>query len=54
MDDKKVDISRKYSLELEHIWNKINDLEQKRIYELTGYNPDGSLSTNIQQLRNKN
>lgn len=51
MSEKKIDITGKYSHELQDIENKLNDLEQKRIYDLTNAKMDGYLETNIIQLR---
>ncbi|MEK5499618.1 hypothetical protein [Bacillus sp. FSL M8-0168] len=43
-------IIKKYSHEIQDIANKLTQLENNRIYEITGAKMDGSLSTNIQQL----
>lgn len=53
MSEKKLDyeISKEYSHELLEIGNKLNKLENGRILELSGAKMDGSLSTNISQLR---
>ena len=45
------DIKEKYGYELNEISNKLNQLEAGRIYENGGSNMDGSLATNIKQLR---
>jgi len=44
-------IIKKYSHEIQDIANKLTQLENNRIYEITGARMDGSLSTNIQQLK---
>lgn len=44
-------ITEKYSREIQEIGNKLRDLENGRIYEKTGAQMDGYLTTNIQQLR---
>ena len=49
--DKQIDISGRYAFELQEIKNKLSDLEQRRIYELSGAQMDGYLATNIQKLR---
>ncbi|MFZ2537983.1 MAG: hypothetical protein WAX04_03665 [Oscillospiraceae bacterium] len=51
MSDKKVDITGKYSREIQNIKNKLQQLEDGRIYEKTGAQMDGYLATNIGQLR---
>lgn len=53
MSNKKIDIKDKYSHELMEFENKLQDLEQSRIYELSGAKMDGYLSTNIKYLREK-
>ena len=45
------DIKEKYGYELNEISNKLNQLETGRIYENGGSKMDGSLATNIKQLR---
>ena len=45
------DIKEKYGYELNEISNKLNQLEAGRIYENGGSKMDGSLATNIKQLR---
>lgn len=45
------DIREKYSYEINEIGNKLNQLEAGRIYENSGSKMDGSLTTNITQLR---
>jgi hypothetical protein len=47
----KLGITRKYSREIQDIGNKLRDLENNRIYELSGAQMDGYLATNVQQLR---
>lgn len=49
--DKKIDIQKKYVSELMEINNKLNQLEQGRIYDLTKVQMDGYLSTNVEQQR---
>lgn len=44
-------ISKKYSHELNEIGNKLRQLENGRIYELSNATMDGYLATNIGQLR---
>ena len=51
MSDKKVDVTKKYSRELQDIANKLRDLENGRIYELSGAEMDGYLVTNVRQLK---
>ena len=51
MADKKIDVRNKYSHEIQDISNKLTQLEQGRIYENTGARMDGSLATNIEQLK---
>lgn len=45
------DIKEKYGYELNEISDKLNQLEVGRIYENGGAKMDGSLATNIKQLR---
>lgn len=45
------DIKEKYSYEINEIRNKLNQIEAGRIYENSGSKMDGSLSTNVNQLR---
>ena len=51
MSEAKVDVTKKYSREIQDMANKLRDLEQGRIYELTQARMDGYLATNINQLR---
>ena len=51
MSDPKLDITKQYSREIRDIGNKLNDLENNRVYELSGAKMDGSLATNAQQLK---
>ena len=46
------EITEKYSCEWNRISEKIRQLEEGRIKELSGLDYDGFLSTNIQQLKN--
>jgi len=48
----KLDITNKYSYELQEISNKLNQLRNKRIYEITNAKMDGFMATNIDQLEN--
>jgi len=47
MAEKKIDITKKYNLEIMDIKNKLNQLEQGRVYELSSAQMDGYLDTNI-------
>lgn len=51
MNKEKLGITKKYSREIQDILNKLSDLENGRIYELTKAQMDGYLATNIVQLR---
>lgn len=51
MGEQRLGITEKYSREIQDIVNKLNELENGRIYENTQAKMDGSLATNIQQLR---
>lgn len=51
MPEKKIDITQKYNREILEIKNKLNQLEQGRIYELSRAQMDGYLATNIGQLK---
>jgi hypothetical protein len=51
MENKKIDIANEYSRELNEIRNILDNLEDGRIYENTGWTQDGYLATNIQKLR---
>ena len=51
METKKIDLNKKYGIEIAKISNKLNQLEDKRIYELSGDKGDGEIRTNIQELR---
>ena len=46
----KLDITNKYSYELQEISNKLNQLRNKRIYEISNAKMDGFMATNIDQL----
>jgi hypothetical protein len=50
-EEKKLDISKRYSIEIQNINNKLQQLEDGRIYDLTNAQMDGYLSTNIGQLK---
>ena len=47
----KLGITRKYSREILDIENKLRELENGRIYELTRAGGDGYLATNVKTLR---
>ncbi|CAK6470818.1 hypothetical protein BFRIG_00800 [Peribacillus frigoritolerans] len=47
----KLGIPEKYSREIQEIGNKLRDLENNRIYELSGAQMDGYLNTNVLQLK---
>jgi hypothetical protein len=47
----KIDVLNRYSSEINKINDKLNQLENKRIYELSHAGMDGSLPHNISQLR---
>lgn len=52
MDNKlEYDLKDRYSYEINEIGNKLSQLEAGRIYENGGSKMDGSLATNIKQLR---
>ncbi len=51
MSEKKVDVSQRYRHEILDIRNKLQKLEDGRIYELSKAQMDGYLSTNIEQLK---
>jgi hypothetical protein len=51
MSENSLGIARRYSHEIQDIANKLRDLENGRIYELTNAQMDGYLATNINQLR---
>jgi len=48
--DSKVDVTRRYRHEILNIKNKLQQLKDGKIYDLTGAKMDGYLSTNISQL----
>ena len=48
---KTVDVINQYNRELMNIKNKLIQLENGRVYDLTGVQMDGYLATNIVQLR---
>lgn len=47
----KLGIPENYSREIQEIGNKLRDLENNRIYELSGAQMDGYLNTNALQLK---
>lgn len=49
--EKQVDITGKYSREVQDILNKLQQLENGRIYELSKAQMDGYLATNVGQLK---
>ncbi|EOR24975.1 hypothetical protein A499_06485 [Niallia nealsonii AAU1] len=51
MSDKMDEVRRRYSHEINEVANKLRDLENGRIKEITDVNMDGYLSTNIISLR---
>lgn len=51
MGEKIVDIEKRYSREINDIKYILTCLENNRIYELTGAKGDGSLYTNVSNLR---
>ncbi|MBT2697240.1 hypothetical protein J7E79_07425 [Bacillus sp. ISL-40] len=51
MSENALGIRKRYSHEIQEIGNKLSDLENGRIYELTDAKMDGYLATNIIQLR---
>lgn len=55
MEDRKLDykISERYSCELNDIANKLRQMENGRVYELSRAQSDGYLATNVGQLRDK-
>lgn len=49
---KTIDIRKRYSAEINHISNKLNQLEKGRIYDpKKGNKMDGALDKNIEQIR---
>ena len=50
MTDKKIEIRKKYSHELHDIKNKLDQLRNGRVYEISNVKSDGYISTNIDQL----
>lgn len=51
MSENKVGIKERYSIEIQEIANKLNHLENGRIYEITYKKADARLAKNINQLR---
>jgi hypothetical protein len=51
MSENNLGIAKRYSMEIQDIGNKLRDLENGRIYELTDAQMDGYLATNIIHLR---
>ena len=48
--EKQIDIANKYSDELLEIQNKLQQLKDKRVYEISNAGCDGFLANNIEQL----
>ena len=44
-------LKERYSFEINEIADKLNQIEQGRVYENSGSKMDGFLSTNVKQLR---
>lgn len=53
MSDIIEEVKRRFSHEINEIENKLRELENGRIKEITGANMDGYLATNIIYLRKK-
>ncbi|MCM3118165.1 hypothetical protein M3610_23335 [Neobacillus sp. MER 74] len=51
MAEKIVDVTGRYSHELLEIKNKLQQLEDRRVYELSKAQMDGYLATNVTQLK---
>lgn len=51
MSDNRLGIIEKYRHEIDEIEYKLKNMENGRYYENTGARGDGSVSTNVQQLR---
>jgi hypothetical protein len=51
MSKQKLGIIEQYSMEILEIRNKLNDLENNRVYEMSGAKMDGYLSTNVRELK---
>ena len=49
--EKVIDVKKRYGHEINEIKNKLNQLENGRVYEISGYQGDGYLATNISQLK---
>lgn len=49
--EKIVDIANKYSDELSDIQNKLQQLKDRRVYEISNVPSDEYLATNVQQLK---
>ena len=46
-------IGEKYSIEISKIKEILNNLENNRVYDITGVQSDGYLTTNIDKLKNE-
>lgn len=55
MESRRLDykISERYGYELNEIANKLKQMENGRVYELSRAQSDGYLATNVGQLRDK-
>lgn len=49
--EKVIDIEKRYSHEILDISNKLKQLEEGRVYEITNYKGDGYIYTNVTQLK---
>lgn len=47
----KLGITEKYRMEIQKIGIKLRELENNEVFELSGYQRDGYLATNVGQLR---
>lgn len=51
MTNKNIDITGKYTHEIQEIGNKLRQLKDCRVYEITNVKSDGYLANNIEQLK---
>ncbi|WP_257151365.1 hypothetical protein [Bacillus anthracis] len=49
--EKVIDIRNGYSMEVDNIRTKLSELENGRIYEITGARMDGTIAKNIERLK---
>jgi capsule polysaccharide export protein KpsE/RkpR len=49
--EKKIDIVNKYSDELSDIQNKLQQLKDRQVYEISNVRGDGYLANNVEQLK---